>query len=158
MRKALRLVAVGVAGVALCLAFAWVWVTHRGVISSADNPIPECRHHLAPDIAALVRPVLVESQRWDPDYDTLEALLADKSPKSLEARVALRAYHLGAHPSEELDESLVLQEQEATRLVRRYLECRPPLETEWLIGTLHAGRGGYEAYFELLKESRLTTR
>ena len=68
------------------------------------------------------------------------------------------AYYLGSHPSEELAESLLSQAQEATPLMHLYLECRPPLEKEWLIGTLRAGRGGYEAYFELLKEGRLTTR
>ena len=36
--------------------------------------------------------------------------------------------------------------------MRRYVQCRPPLESEWLIDTVSAGRGGYEAYFELLKE------
>jgi hypothetical protein len=149
------------AGLAFAVVALLVWLTHRGVVVSASHPIPECQgRSLAPEIAALIRPVLGASQRsdWGPNYDALEALLVDKSPRGLEARVALSAYYLGSHPSEELAESLLTQERDATPLMQTYMQCRPQLEREWLIGTIRAGRGGYEAYFEELKESRQTTK
>jgi len=160
MLRSVRRLAWGAAAAVMVLSGAWLWLTHRGVIASSEHPIPDCRSRLAPEIEARIRPVLVASQHWDwgPNYDALEGLLADRTPQGLEARAALGAYYLGAHPAEELHERLLAQEQQATPLMRRYMQCRPPMEREWLIGTIRAGRGGYNAYFELLRESRLTTR
>jgi hypothetical protein len=160
MLKSVRRLVWGIAAISITLSVAWIWLTHRGVIGSAGSPIPDCRDYLARDIETRVRPVLVARQTWEwgPNYDALERLLADKTLQGLEARVALMAYDLGAHPDEELAESLLSQEQGATPIMLRYMQCRPRLEREWLIGTVRAGRGGYEAFFELLKEGRPTTK
>jgi hypothetical protein len=79
MSKTGRRVAWAAVGLALGVVALLLWLTHRGVVASVSAPIPDCQdRHLPPEIAALVRPVLIASQGadWGPNYDALEALLA----------------------------------------------------------------------------------
>jgi hypothetical protein len=110
---------------------------------------------LAPEIEALVRPVLLArtGADWGPDYAQLERVLASKTPAALEARVALMAYYLGEHPGQDLLESVLAEGTGAAGLVRKYSECRPPLSSEWRLPTVIVLRTLYDHYDELAKNA-----
>ena len=159
MARPVRLVAQTLA-LATVLALAGVfYLSHRGVISSSNDPIPDCLSRpLRPDVEQLVRPVLVASSTddWGPNYDALERLLKLQTPPATEARVALMAYYLGEHPGEELVEGVLLEQAVATPLVLDYMQCRPTMPSEWRIGTNRASRTKYRHYLE--EVGRLTKR
>jgi hypothetical protein len=109
-------------------------------------------------VETVVRPVLSAGLDLDANNAALESLFADRSDRALEAKVALMAYYLGEHSGEELVEGVLVQQEQATPLVQKYVSCRPPLPGEWRIGTLRASRTKYDIYLEELAKRRLTTR
>ena len=146
---------------AIGAAIAPGYMTHRGVVIRDDGPIPTCDGHpLGRNVEALVRQVLDASVSLglDANNDALDSLLDDRSERALEAKVALMAYYLGEHSGEELIESVLAQQEEATPLVQRYVSCRPPLPLEWRIGTLRASRTKYDIYLETQATPRLIAR
>jgi hypothetical protein len=127
------------------------WLGHRGAVPDVKAPIATCRGTwLAPEVEALVRPVLMArtGEDWGPDYAALEKVIASRQPAALEARVALMAYYLGEHPGEELLESVLAEGARATPLVRKYSQCRPPLSSEWRMPTVVVLRTLYDLYGE----------
>jgi hypothetical protein len=124
---------------------------HRGPVPDERAPISTCRDTtLAPEVEALVRPVLMahSGADWGPDYAALEEVITSRHPAALEARVALMAYYLGEHPGEELLESVLGDGTSAMPLVRKYSQCRPPLRSEWRLPTVVVLRTLYDLYDE----------
>jgi len=159
MARGLKLAMMWLGGLALTAPIGFFYLTHRGVITSDSRPIPTCRGRpLAREVEMLVRPVLRGTFDLDANNDALESLLGDRSERALEAKVALMAYYLGEHAGEELIESVLAQQETATPLVQRYMSCRPPLPSEWRIGTVRASRTKYDIYLEELAKRRLTMR
>jgi len=159
MARVLKTATIWLGGLALTAAVSFTYLTHRGVITSDLHPIPTCQGPaLTRDVEVLVRPVLGASFDLDANNDALESLLGDRSDRALDAKVALMAYYLGEHAGEELIESVLAQHEKATPLVQQYMSCRPPLPSEWRIGTLRSSRTKYDIYLEELAKRRLTTR
>jgi hypothetical protein len=149
-RARTAIVAVPVA-LAAVLGAAFYWLGHRGAVPDRNAPIPTCQGtRLAPEVEALVRPVLMArtGEDWGPDYAALEQVIASRQPGALEARVALMAYYLGEHPGEELLESILAEEARATPLVQKYRQCRPALSSEWRMPTVVVLRTLYDIYGE----------
>jgi hypothetical protein len=137
--------------VGIGLALTLYRLAHRGPIPDKIAPIATCRETtLAPEVEALVRPVLMAhgGQDWGPDYAALEEVIGSTQPAGREARIALMAYYLGEHPAEELLESILADGPSAIPLVRKYSQCRPPLTSEWRLSTVVVLRTLYDLYGE----------
>ena len=156
MTRTLKAVIAFPVALAAVLAAAFYGLGHRGPVAGLNAPIPTCNGAtLAPEVEALVRPVLMAHARddWGPHFAALEEVIASRQPAALEARVALMAYYLGEHPGEELLESVLAEEARATPLVQKYRQCRPPLSSEWRMPTVVVLRTLYDIYGEHVRKA-----